>query len=143
MTKGMYPNTVYRVSIKAIIRNERGELLLVREQGGTWSLPGGGIDHGESDKEALRRELREEIGYEDDFSATPVAVTSFFVAQQDRWLMWVVYDVKITTSAFSVGADADEIAFIDPRTFKNSTVRSEQLVYKMCVDRNAKFEGLI
>jgi hypothetical protein len=83
------------------------------------------------------------VGYEGEFSATPVAVTSFFVTEQDRWLMWVVYDVKTATSVFSKGKDADEIAFIDPRTFKNSTIRSEQLVYKMCVDRTAQFDGLI
>lgn len=54
---------LFRVSLKAVIRNAAGELLVVKEKGQThWNLPGGGMDHGESYHEALARELQEEIG---------------------------------------------------------------------------------
>jgi len=60
-----YPSTFYRVSLKAIIRNEKGEVLVNKEQGRTsWGLPGGGWDHGESQLDCMKRELKEEIGYE-------------------------------------------------------------------------------
>jgi 8-oxo-dGTP diphosphatase len=48
----------------AIIRN--GRLLAARRVGGRfaglWEFPGGKVEPGESDHEALRRELREELG---------------------------------------------------------------------------------
>jgi 8-oxo-dGTP diphosphatase len=52
--------------VGAIITNERGELLLIKRGhapgAGLWSLPGGRIEPGETDAEALVRELREETG---------------------------------------------------------------------------------
>ena len=52
----------------AVIRDDKGRLLLVKrghEPGaGLWSLPGGRIEPGETDAEALVREMREETGLE-------------------------------------------------------------------------------
>jgi 8-oxo-dGTP pyrophosphatase MutT (NUDIX family) len=56
-------SSLYRIAAKAIIVKE-GRILLVKEQEGWWSLPGGGIDHGEQPLEALKRELSEELGVE-------------------------------------------------------------------------------
>jgi 8-oxo-dGTP diphosphatase len=54
--------------VGAVIRDDKGRLLLVKrghEPGaGLWSLPGGRIEPGETDAEALVRELREETGLE-------------------------------------------------------------------------------
>jgi 8-oxo-dGTP diphosphatase len=57
---------LYRLAIKAVIVNDR-KILLVREQDDEWwSLPGGGIDHGEDIQQALARELLEELGVGQD-----------------------------------------------------------------------------
>lgn len=59
------PNCFYRVSIKALVLDEQGRFLLLREADGRWSFPGGGFDHTDkSPREALTRELREEMGVE-------------------------------------------------------------------------------
>jgi ADP-ribose pyrophosphatase YjhB (NUDIX family) len=54
-----------------VVREDQGEqsVLLTRisERGhlpGAWTLPGGGVDHGESPREALEREMVEECGVE-------------------------------------------------------------------------------
>ncbi|MBI2323997.1 MAG: NUDIX hydrolase [Chloroflexi bacterium] len=51
-----------------VTRDGRGRVLLVRQRGGpfrgTWLLPGGGLEAGESFEDALRREVREETGLE-------------------------------------------------------------------------------
>lgn len=46
MQLGRYPNTFYRVSIKALIKNDKGEILVVKEHQDKWEPPGGGLDHG-------------------------------------------------------------------------------------------------
>jgi 8-oxo-dGTP diphosphatase len=56
------PPKVQRVGAYALVP-DAGRLLLTRYAGsGRWSLPGGGIDHGEQPQEALHREVHEETG---------------------------------------------------------------------------------
>jgi len=56
------PPRVQRVGAYAVVP-DAGRLLLTRYTGsGRWSLPGGGIDHGELPHEALDREVHEETG---------------------------------------------------------------------------------
>ena len=123
----------YRVSLKAIIRNQKDEVLMVRGIERTWTLPGGGIEHGETDLQALKRELLEEVAYNGDFEAHPVATGSY--PSSNGWRFWIVYDVETTTNDFAAGVDADRVMFLDPRNFKNSTKPIERLVYEICVDR--------
>lgn len=56
------------VGVGAVVWNELGELLLVRRANPPlehhWSLPGGRLEFGETLRDALRREIREETGVE-------------------------------------------------------------------------------
>jgi ADP-ribose pyrophosphatase YjhB (NUDIX family) len=54
-----------KLDIRAVVLNDQGEVLLVREkEDGLWTLPGGWVDVGESPSEAVQREVKEESGYE-------------------------------------------------------------------------------
>jgi len=57
-----------RIRVSAILRWQGRVLLCRQEKPGKeyWLLPGGGVDAGETLIEALRRELREELGIEAD-----------------------------------------------------------------------------
>lgn len=126
-----YPNTFYRVTVKAVIRNQIGEVLVNKEQDSTtWSLPGGGWDHGETDKEALARELYEEVGYEGEFSARPIATQTFWLETKQAWLLWIVYDVTTKNQNFVVGDDSSTIAYVKPDVFRNSDSRAELWIYE-------------
>ncbi len=53
-----------KVDVRAAVFRSDGKILLVRERAdGRWSLPGGWLDVGESPREAVAREVREESGY--------------------------------------------------------------------------------
>ncbi|MGQ0540474.1 MAG: NUDIX hydrolase [Blastocatellia bacterium] len=57
----------FTVSAAAVIVNEKQEVLLlnhVLRPFSGWGLPGGFIDYGEDSEQAIRREVREEVGIE-------------------------------------------------------------------------------
>jgi 8-oxo-dGTP diphosphatase len=57
-----------RIATRALVLDERDRVLLVRMGEGEralWVTPGGGVEDGESDEEAIRRELLEETGLEE------------------------------------------------------------------------------
>jgi len=62
--KNVRPVSAKEVSVLAWIQDAYGNVLLIHQTSGKqlWSLPGGKVRSAESLKEALRRELKEEIG---------------------------------------------------------------------------------
>lgn len=54
---------IYRVAVRGIIFID-GKLLMVENSFGEAKLPGGGMDAGEDDYQALVREVKEETGYD-------------------------------------------------------------------------------
>jgi len=52
----------FHVTIKGLVFDEHGALLLLRERSGRFDLPGGRLEHGEELAECLVRECREEMG---------------------------------------------------------------------------------
>ncbi len=62
LTSKHFPDSFHRVAIKGLVVREAKILLLKEseELGGSWELPGGGLDFGEEMHLALRREVHEE-----------------------------------------------------------------------------------
>jgi len=59
--KNKKENSIYRPAAYALIKKE-GKILILKV-GEIYALPGGGIEKDEEPKDALKRELLEEIGY--------------------------------------------------------------------------------
>lgn len=76
-----------RRKVRAVVLNERDEVLLVRPHGyrdGEWTLAGGGVEDGESPVEAMRRELAEELGVGLEAEVSELTVTNRFIYSPDH-----------------------------------------------------------
>ncbi|WP_307845644.1 NUDIX domain-containing protein [Planomonospora sp. ID67723] len=100
----------------AIIFNESGQILLVRRGHppgeGLWSVPGGRIEPGESDAEAVAREVLEETGL-------TVSVGSLAGVVDRPGPGRVVYEIRdylaeATGGTLAAGDDAADARWFDP-----------------------------
>jgi len=136
----LYPNAFYRVSVKALIKNSDGKVLVLKENQDTWSLPGGGLDHGEEPVAGLKRELKEELCIEID-GITPFCVKTFHPESKQTWLMWVVFLVRANATEFILGGGVTAARFIDSAELQDSTDIFEKLVYEVS-NLNLELEAL-
>jgi ADP-ribose pyrophosphatase YjhB (NUDIX family) len=104
----------------AVILSDDGRVVLSRRgqapDAGEWSIPGGGVELGESVVEALRREVGEETGLE-------IAVGAFLEVYERverdadgvRFHFVVLdYRATVTGGTLRAGTDAAEVVFADP-----------------------------
>jgi len=104
------------VHAAGVVVIEDGRILLVRRghapEAGTWSLPGGRVEEGESTGEAALREAREETGLELQIGAV---VGTFEIRGRDGQ-RFLVTDVRASRSEPVVdpvaGSDATDVAFV-------------------------------
>jgi len=127
----MYPNTFYRVSIKALIRDKDDKVLVIKENQDSWSLPGGGLDHSEEPEDAIRRELKEELAINNTNIIGVEGVTTLELKLKKAWLLWIVYEVKLESTKFIFGDGVTDVKFIDVNEFEFSDDIFEQQVYKV------------
>lgn len=125
---GQYPNAFYRVAVKALIKNDKGKVLLVKEKSDKWDLPGGGLDHAEEPEDGIRRELLEELGVNDITINKPILVKSFWLEDKQAWLMWIVYSVELHNDQFSFGEGVTAIEYLDPATLAQSQDERERFI---------------
>ena len=120
-----------RVSLKAVILDNQGRTLVVKESGRDWwDIPGGGLDHGETIKEALARELYEEVSLEGDFEyETLIAEDPRYLEAHNLYQMRITFLVKPTTTTFSTGSDSDELQFVDANLYEKSDLWTERQIY--------------
>jgi|GEM_PF-367442 len=125
---------LFRVSLKAVIFNDEGHVLVVKEHDRDWwDIPGGGMDHGETIRNALARELYEEVALTGEFEyETILAEDPRYNTTHNLYQMRLTFLVKPTVMQFEVGDDSDEILFIDPLTFKDSELITERKIYEYC-----------
>ncbi len=104
----------------AIAEDEQGRVLLVRHSYTPgWSLPGGGVDHGEAPDVAVIRELEEEVGLT---GSSPPELFGLYT----RKVAWfsnviVVYRLRNARIAFKPNLEIREVMFCDPASPPSGT----------------------
>jgi len=123
---------LYRVSLKCLVLNEKGEVLVVKESGRNWwDLPGGGMDHEEGIRSAIAREMKEEVNLEGEFGYSIITTDEpTFLKNHNFWQLRLIFAVKPQNFTFSAGEDGDEVAFMSPVVFKNSAIETERRIYE-------------
>ncbi len=103
--------------VAAMIRDERGHVLLVRKRGAqVYQQPGGKRDPGDRDDlHTLRRELHEELGCTmDESSAICLGTFSAPAANEPGWTVSAhVYEVR-AEGPFVVQAEIESLIWVDP-----------------------------
>lgn len=122
MDESWYNNCFYRTSVKALIRDQSGSVLMVEETTGNFSLPGGGWDYGESLQACLKRELAEEVDLTGPFSHRLMTVLPFYNPNKQAWQLWVVCEVACRLEDIGVGENANRVEWMDPQDIDYSSM---------------------
>ena len=112
----------YRISVKALIYNDKWEFLLCKESNGVWDFPGGWLDHWEKPDVCIKRELQEEMWLEvTEISNTPkYFVTAHRPESKSRpWIANVFYEVKVKDLNFTPSDECVEIWFFNKESINN------------------------
>jgi len=82
-----------RIVVEAVIRDEKeGKVLLVKPSRGynrnSWTLPGGFLVYGEPPAQAVKREVREEIGVEPEMGKLVNVFSSIGASNSHQWVVF-------------------------------------------------------
>lgn len=123
------PKKLFQVSIKALITDDNGRLLLIKETtekwGEWWDLPGGRIEHGENILDTLTRECREELGIEVKLVDHEPFVAVSAQHRSGDWFIMLAYRVKPLSTEFSVTDEASEYAYCSPADFAGKDIANQ------------------
>jgi 8-oxo-dGTP diphosphatase len=112
----VHPEAARIRSVGAIITDGDGRLLLIKRghppEAGRWSIPGGRIEPGESDQQALVREVREETGLQ-------VVAGELAGSVERAWPGGAVLDIcdytaTVTGGRLAAGDDAADARWASP-----------------------------
>ena len=104
----------YRVSIKGIVINGDGRILLSREDNGKWEMLGGGLDHNEDPVSCLKREIFEETGL--NVLGVSACPKYFLTAPRTgttitTYIANVVYEIQLENLDFTPSDECQELRF--------------------------------
>lgn len=137
------PNAYYRVSVKALITNDEGKILVVNERGLGWDLPGGGLDWGESAEDGLKRELLEELGCIAKIEQHPCLIAPSSARELDRHVLWIIYKAKVNPEEIQKTDEVSEFKFVTIQDFRDNEEKYEAMNWESPIDFWDELEKLV
>ena len=131
-----FTQTRFTVTAAAIITNREGQVLLLHHRfrpGSGWGIPGGFIEQGEQPDEALRRELREEVGLEvEDLKL--FKTRAFGKARQIE----ILFCCRAQGQAEQLSFEIKRLAWFDPQELPKELPQEQAKLIKLAVADGAK-----
>src|ERR1035437_9513884 len=90
----------HRVSIKALLFDENGKLMLIRDEDGRWDLPGGSMEHGENFEQTLKREIKEEMGVDCEILDPKPFIVWSGQSTPEIWRVLIGFKTKLLSDKF-------------------------------------------
>ena len=95
------------VAATALIRNDAGEILLVRTERRGWEMPGGQIERGETLTEGLEREILEESGVQVKLGRLALVNTNV-----DRAIVILGFLARYVSGDLRTSEETPEVAWV-------------------------------
>lgn len=119
----MNKQAYYRVSVKGIVIDQDGRILLARESDNTWDMLGGGLDHNEDPKDCLKREVQEETGLIiTHISESPRYFITAERPDKNVFIANVIYEIELNDLAFTSSDECEELRFLSIEDMQGVTL---------------------
>jgi len=112
----MNQEAFYRTSVKALIKNSDGKILLSKEENGFFDFLGGGLDHGETLQEGLKREVLEETNLRiKNIALNPSYFITFYSKSNTIWAANVLMECELENLNFTPSSECIALEFFTPQ----------------------------
>ncbi len=136
--KKMKEKCKFTIGVFGAIFNSKKEILCVKRAYSpfTWTTPGGAVDEGETLKEALKREVREETG----FLVEPVKLLGAYLTPQKSDIAFSVKAEITRREDWVPGSEIEKVSFFK---LKNLPKPMNSRTIKRIEDAFSRKEGVI
>ena len=98
------------VGVSGVVLNQKGQVLLIqRNDSKAWSLPGGGVEDGESPDQAVVREIKEETGLD----VGVIRLTGIYIRYLWKKNLLFVYKCQVKGGVLTKSEETDDFRWIN------------------------------
>lgn len=124
------------VSVKALVKDSDGKLLLLQEDNGDWDLPGGRLRDDESFSDALRRECQEELGVECEVLSEKPELAWTARDSKGNWRVVLCFPVRLESNEFMQSPEHVAHKYFSKDDLQSVSLRSHTAELKCFEKRN-------